>query len=60
MRIAVNRDKCEGHGMCEALAGAYFEVDGGGKSTITGDPDDGLGELVLSSCPVTALSRAAD
>jgi ferredoxin len=27
MRIVVDRDRCEGLGMCEAMAHEYFEVD---------------------------------
>ena len=27
MKIQVDRDKCEGLGMCEAMAHEYFEVD---------------------------------
>jgi ferredoxin len=27
MRIVVDRDLCDGHGMCEAMAHEYFELD---------------------------------
>lgn len=62
MRIVVDRDRCEGLGMCEAMAHEFFEL----------DDDDVLQVLVeepgeehrrqlaaaTSSCPVLALSLA--
>ena len=59
MRILVDRDKCEGLGMCEAMAHEFFEVDDDDtmtcstsprrRSTAESWPQRGL-------CPVLALS----
>ena len=34
MRILVDRDKCEGLGMCEAMAHEFFEVDDDDTMTV--------------------------
>ncbi len=35
MRIEVDRDKCEGLGMCEAMAHEYFELDDDDTMTVS-------------------------
>jgi len=42
MRIEVDRERCEGVGMCEAMASDVFELD-----------DD---EVAVQACPVLALT----
>lgn len=51
MRIAVDREVCEGVGMCESMAHRFFEV----------DDDDVMHVLdetpaAATSCPVQALT----
>ncbi len=60
MRIEVDRDRCEGHGMCEAMAHEFFEVGEDGTVTVL---DEQPGEqhradlqAAVDSCPVLALS----
>ena len=61
MRISVDRDKCEGLGMCEAMANDYFEVDEDeDKVEILEDsPPEGDRAHVyaaVQACPVLALT----
>jgi ferredoxin len=60
MRIQVDRDKCEGLGMCEAMAHEYFEVDDDDMMTVLdATPPDGDRSKVhaaVEACPVLALS----
>lgn len=60
MRIVVDRDRCEGLGMCEAMAHEFFEVDDDGVVSVL---DDSPAEqhrkdllAAVSACPVLALS----
>ena len=60
MRIVVDRDRCEGLGMCEAMAHEFFEVGEDGTVTLL---DEQPGEhhrqdlqAAVDSCPVLALS----
>ena len=60
MKIAVERDKCEGLGMCEAMAHEFFEV---GEDGVVDILDQSPGEehrtdvqAAVDSCPVLALS----
>ncbi|MBF6125708.1 ferredoxin [Nocardia brasiliensis] len=61
MRIVADRARCEGHGMCEALAPNLFRVGDDGiveplaDAAAESDPD--LLRLVVDSCPVEALRR---
>ncbi|MGW5919183.1 ferredoxin [Nocardia fluminea] len=59
MRIAADRTRCEGHGMCEALLPGIFRVDDGGNVTVLTDqvPEAELDDvrLAVDSCPVEAL-----
>lgn len=59
MKIAADRTRCEGHGMCEALLPDMFRVDDEGTVTVLTDEvaeaelDDV--RLAVDSCPVEAL-----
>jgi ferredoxin len=60
MRIAADRDTCEGLGMCEAMAPDFFEVGEGGTVDVL---DEQPGEnhradvtAAVDACPVLALS----
>ncbi|MGW0250383.1 ferredoxin [Nocardia goodfellowii] len=62
MRIVADRERCEGHGMCEAVAPMLFRVDDDGITeplvdTVT-EADRRLTELAVDSCPVQALHLA--
>lgn len=59
MRIVVDRDRCEGLGMCEAMAHEFFEVRDDGTMTVL---DENPGEehrteltAAVDACPVLAL-----
>ena len=60
MRITVDRDKCEGLGMCEAMAHEFFEVDDDDTMTVLDEsPAEGDRDNVhaaVEACPVLALS----
>lgn len=60
MRIVVDRDKCEGLGMCEAMAHEFFEVDDDGQVSVLDEnpAEEHRTELLaaVNSCPVLALS----
>lgn len=59
MKIIADRDACDGHGMCEAMAHEYFELDDDGLVQILAEaPAEGDRELVesaVASCPAAAL-----
>lgn len=59
MKIAVDRDKCAGLGICESLAPRYFEVDDDGalglKHDILEDGDLSDVEDAVAGCPTEAL-----
>ncbi|MBN9101074.1 MULTISPECIES: ferredoxin [unclassified Pseudonocardia] len=63
MRITADRDVCDGHGMCEAMAHEFFELDDDGLVLVLDEaPGDEHRELVDSavrSCPVSALRLEA-
>ncbi|WP_427918304.1 ferredoxin [Streptomyces sp. cg40] len=58
-RVVLDRTKCEGHGMCEVAAPAYFELDAEGKLAVlepqVGADDDSRVQEAVRSCPVAAL-----
>ena len=60
MRIVVDRDLCEGHGMCEAMAHEFFELDDDDEMHVLDETpaEEHRGELAAAtaSCPVLALS----
>ncbi len=59
MRIEVDRDKCEGLGMCESMAHEYFEVDDDDVMQILEEnppeSDRDKVDSAVQSCPVLAL-----
>lgn len=60
LRIRVDRDLCQGHGVCEVEAPALFEV-GNDRQVVVLDeaPDDSHRralELAVKYCPTHALS----
>lgn len=62
-RVEVDRDLCEGHGMCEVLAPDAFYVDDEGKAVVppsaaTTDVDQL--EQAANSCPVRAIVVHSD
>lgn len=60
MRIEVDRDVCEGHGMCEAMAHEYFELDDDDILTVLRESppaeDRDQVHAAVESCPVQALA----
>jgi len=62
MRISVDVNRCEGHGMCEQMAPEIFELDDDGVLINHYEGQDLDGELVVAaeraagSCPVAALT----
>ncbi|MCW2786793.1 MAG: fdx [Marmoricola sp.] len=60
MRIVVDRDKCEGLGMCEAMAHEYFEVDDDEIMHVLDEtpPESDRDKVhaAVQACPVLALS----
>jgi len=64
MRFGADRDRCEGHGMCEALLPNVFRVDDTGRVrvlvTAVAEADLADVRLAVDSCPVEALDLAPD
>ena len=62
MRIEVDRDVCEGLGMCEAMAHEYFELDDDDTMTVLDDspPESDRSKVhaAVEACPVMALKLA--
>jgi ferredoxin len=60
MRIVVDRDTCEGLGMCEAMAHEFFELDDDDTMTVLDEsPAEGDRAKVhaaVEACPVLALT----
>jgi sterol 14alpha-demethylase len=63
-RIAVDRDLCQGHGVCESEAPAVFAVSKSGELTVLDEtPPDGQRpavEQAVRYCPTHALSILED
>lgn len=59
MRVTVDRTKCGGHGICEALAPEVFESDADGKSTVKTDPVPDSERVAtaeaIACCPAEAI-----
>lgn len=58
MRVEVNRDKCEGHGICEQVAPKVYQLDEDGELVVHEDVPAELETQAQSgarSCPVAAL-----
>ena len=62
MRIQVDRDLCEGLGMCEAMAHEFFEVDDDDTMTVLDEspPERERSKVhaAVEACPVMALTLA--
>ncbi|MDO9495778.1 MAG: ferredoxin [Nocardioides sp.] len=60
MRIEVDRDRCEGLGMCEAMAHEFFELDDDEVMHVLDEsPDEthrGQVNAAVQACPVLALT----
>ncbi len=59
-RIEVDRDLCQGHGVCESEAPGVFEVSKAGDLTVVqhspGDDRRAEVEMAVKYCPTHALS----
>jgi ferredoxin len=59
MRVSVDLDLCQGHGVCESEAPAVFELAKNLQVTILEDrPDEGLRTMVETAarfCPTSAI-----
>jgi len=58
MRIRVDFDLCQGHGVCSAEAPSVFEVDGDQVRVLQDPPPEALRaevELAVKYCPTRAL-----
>lgn len=64
MRVTIDRDRCEGHGMCEERADHLFRLDEAGELIFAYEgqdvpADDELDMLAaVRVCPVAALTAA--
>jgi ferredoxin len=61
MKVVVDRERCEGHGLCEAIAPAVFHLDDEGLVRIAAEIPAGETDAVLAAvrtCPVAALTRS--
>ena len=62
LTVVADRDMCIGSGICASLAEGAFDVDDDGVVIVnTGQVDElpsATIELVISRCPVAAISRA--
>jgi ferredoxin len=60
MRIVVDRDLCDGHGMCEAMAHEFFELDDDDVMQLLEEsPPESERDTVhaaVQACPALALS----
>lgn len=60
MKIEVDRELCEGIGMCESMAHEFFEVDDDEVMHVLndspGEVDRPVVGAAIASCPVQALS----
>lgn len=61
MRIQVDHERCEGHGLCEAQAPALFSLDDDDELTYHAEDaevpqeEQERARLAIASCPVAAL-----
>ena len=61
MRVAIDDEKCQGHGRCYALAPTVFEPDDIGQGQVLGDGTVPEGEqdqarLAAANCPELAIT----
>ena len=63
-RIVVDRDLCQGHGVCESEAPAVFEVSKAGELTVLHeappDAERSAVEAAVKYCPTHALTIVED
>ena len=61
MRIAVDRDRCEGNAVCLGIAPELFELDDEDYVIVTADPipadQEDVAEQAIAECPRVALTR---
>ncbi|MFM9035744.1 MAG: ferredoxin [Mycobacterium sp.] len=61
MRVVVDRDRCEGNGICVGIAPELFRLDEDEYAVVTADPvpadQEALAEQAIAECPRAALSR---
>ena len=56
-KIIVDRDLCEGYGICVSICPKVFQLDKNGKAeVISQDIDNPDCQRAMSSCPVQAIS----
>ena len=64
MRIVIDRDLCQGHGVCESEAPAVFSVSKQGDLTVLDErPDESQRaavDLAVKYCPTHAISVVDD
>ncbi len=65
LRVHVDRDKCQGHNRCVALAPSLFEVDDLGMASAIGDGVvpaelEGKALLAVDNCPEYAVTITDD
>jgi ferredoxin len=63
VKISIDPLLCEGNAVCEALAPAVFELDGGGQALVLSGADGEVGEeerilvgRAVDGCPRLAIS----
>ena len=60
MRIVVDRDLCDGHGMCEAMAHEFFELDDDDVMHLLeespAESERAKVHAAVQACPALALS----
>ncbi len=63
-RVAVDRDLCQGHGVCESEAAAVFEVSKAGELSVLqerpSEAERKAVELAVRYCPTHALTIVED
>jgi ferredoxin len=60
MKVRVDKSRCQGHAMCNAVASAVYPIDDEGFVTIdvaeVTEKDAELAELGVETCPERAIS----
>ena len=65
MKVRIDRDRCEGHGRCHALAPGLFELDDFGHATALADGNvtpgmEDKARLAAANCPEYAVRVVED
>jgi ferredoxin len=65
MHVAIDHDRCQGHGRCFSLAPALFDSDEFGDGAVIGDglvadADVALARLAVANCPEGAVRIEED